>query len=251
MRPLLLRLGLAALLCGCSSPTRDNPDDPVTGGDDGIELIADLPAGGGATGDLLSEIRYTVSSEDMADSVSGTMNLVGTQARGLVKGVTAGLARQFRVEVFDANRIRTFEAVDTVDVANSAPLTIRMSLARLTGNLELTSRLPPEIVSLQVAVVIGGDTTAILSFEVGSEGLLERIQGIPTGTGIKLVMWGIDDDDQVLVSEMNNGQLVKVLRAEYLTPAQALNKVNGQPFKISEIEDAIKGCLDGQSGEAK
>jgi 2-oxoglutarate ferredoxin oxidoreductase subunit alpha len=57
--------------------------------------------------------------------------------------------------------------------------------------------------------------------------------------------------DQVLVPEMNNGQLVKVLRAEYLTPAQALNKVNGQPFKISEIEDAIKGCLDGQSGEAK
>jgi hypothetical protein len=30
-----------------------------------------------------------------------------------------------------------------------------------------------------------------------------------------------------------------------------MNKVNGQPFKIAEIEAAIKGCLDGQSGEAK
>ena len=57
--------------------------------------------------------------------------------------------------------------------------------------------------------------------------------------------------DQVLVPEMNNGQLVTVLRAEYLVPAEPLNKVNGQPFKIAEIEAAIQDRLDRQSGDAK
>ena len=38
---------------------------------------------------------------------------------------------------------------------------------------------------------------------------------------------------------MNTGQLITVLRAEYLVPAQGLNKVTGKPFKISEIEAAI------------
>ncbi len=50
--------------------------------------------------------------------------------------------------------------------------------------------------------------------------------------------------DKVLVPEMNTGQLVTVLRAEYLVPAEGLNKVNGQPFKIAEIENAIRARLE-------
>jgi 2-oxoglutarate ferredoxin oxidoreductase subunit alpha len=46
--------------------------------------------------------------------------------------------------------------------------------------------------------------------------------------------------DKVLVPEMNNGQLLTVLRSEYLVPAEGLNKVSGQPFKIGEIEQAIR-----------
>ena len=42
---------------------------------------------------------------------------------------------------------------------------------------------------------------------------------------------------------MNNGQLVTLLRSEYLLPAEGLNKVSGKPFKISEIEDAVKAKL--------
>ncbi|MEK6768197.1 MAG: 2-oxoglutarate ferredoxin oxidoreductase subunit alpha, partial [Gemmatimonadota bacterium] len=49
--------------------------------------------------------------------------------------------------------------------------------------------------------------------------------------------------DQVLVPEMNTGQLVTMLRAAYLLPAEGLNKVNGQPFKIGEIADAIRARL--------
>ncbi|HEY7607897.1 MAG TPA: 2-oxoacid:acceptor oxidoreductase subunit alpha [Alphaproteobacteria bacterium] len=49
--------------------------------------------------------------------------------------------------------------------------------------------------------------------------------------------------DQVIVPEMNDGQLVTLLRAQYLVPAQGLNKVTGKPFKISEIEVAIRDRL--------
>ena len=57
--------------------------------------------------------------------------------------------------------------------------------------------------------------------------------------------------EQVVVAEMNNGQLVTVLRAEYLIPAEPFNKITGQPFKISEIEEAIQSRLDGKIGDAK
>jgi 2-oxoglutarate ferredoxin oxidoreductase subunit alpha len=50
--------------------------------------------------------------------------------------------------------------------------------------------------------------------------------------------------DQVIVPEMNNGQLVTVLRAQYLVDAQGVNKINGKPFKIAEIEEAIRSRLE-------
>src|SRR5947209_1524394 len=46
--------------------------------------------------------------------------------------------------------------------------------------------------------------------------------------------------DRVLVPEMNNGQLVKLLRAEYLIPAEPLTKVTGKPFGVTEIAQAIR-----------
>ena len=49
--------------------------------------------------------------------------------------------------------------------------------------------------------------------------------------------------DEVLVPEMNTGQLRTILRSEFLIDAGGLNKVTGQPFKISEIEGAIHACL--------
>ncbi len=49
---------------------------------------------------------------------------------------------------------------------------------------------------------------------------------------------------KVLVPEMNSGQLVDLLRARYLVPAEGLNKISGQPFKIEEIETAIIARLE-------
>ena len=50
--------------------------------------------------------------------------------------------------------------------------------------------------------------------------------------------------EQVLVPEMNTGQLVTLLRSQFLVDAQILSKVSGQPFKISEIELAIREKLE-------
>ena len=50
--------------------------------------------------------------------------------------------------------------------------------------------------------------------------------------------------DRVFVPEMNDGQLVKLLRSEYLVDAEGFSKVTGQPFKIAELEAAIRGCLE-------
>lgn len=49
--------------------------------------------------------------------------------------------------------------------------------------------------------------------------------------------------DQILVPEMNAGQLKTVLRDKYLIDAKPLNKVSGQPFKIQEVLDAIRAEL--------
>ena len=49
--------------------------------------------------------------------------------------------------------------------------------------------------------------------------------------------------EQVLVPELNMGQLLKVLRAKYLVPAVGLNKIKGQPFKISEVEVCVESLL--------
>ncbi|HKI73076.1 MAG TPA: hypothetical protein VJ998_00410, partial [Pseudomonadales bacterium] len=50
--------------------------------------------------------------------------------------------------------------------------------------------------------------------------------------------------ETVLVPEMNTGQLVNVLRSEFLVDAKPLNKVSGQPFKIREVVDAIHALLE-------
>jgi 2-oxoglutarate/2-oxoacid ferredoxin oxidoreductase subunit alpha len=45
---------------------------------------------------------------------------------------------------------------------------------------------------------------------------------------------------RVLVPECNLGQLVRLLRAEYLVPAVGFQKIQGRPFKVSEL---IARCL--------
>ncbi|WCL54064.1 2-oxoacid:acceptor oxidoreductase subunit alpha [Gimibacter soli] len=48
---------------------------------------------------------------------------------------------------------------------------------------------------------------------------------------------------QIMVPEMNHGQLKTVLRDTYLVDAKPFTKVSGQPFKIAEILDGIRAML--------
>lgn len=45
--------------------------------------------------------------------------------------------------------------------------------------------------------------------------------------------------EHLLVPELNNGQLVKILRDRYLKPFISLSKVKGMPFKAAEIEARV------------
>jgi 2-oxoglutarate/2-oxoacid ferredoxin oxidoreductase subunit alpha len=47
------------------------------------------------------------------------------------------------------------------------------------------------------------------------------------------------------VAELNAGQLWRMLRAEFLVPAELLSKVQGQPFKVSEVRARIDALLRG------
>jgi hypothetical protein len=47
------------------------------------------------------------------------------------------------------------------------------------------------------------------------------------------------------VAELNNGQLARLLRSEYLVPCQSVAKVAGQPFRIAELVRASQNTLEG------
>jgi len=50
---------------------------------------------------------------------------------------------------------------------------------------------------------------------------------------------------RVMVAEMNMGQLLKLIRADYLIDAFGVNKIQGRPFKVSEIINRITRALEG------
>jgi 2-oxoglutarate ferredoxin oxidoreductase subunit alpha len=99
-----------------------------------------------------------------------------------------------------------------------------------------------------LAVVGWGSTYGPISRAVGNlraEGLdvshihLRHIWPLPRNLGRLLGAF-----DRILVPEMNHGQLVTLLRAQYLVPAEGLNQISGKPFKISTIESAIREQLE-------
>ncbi len=67
---------------------------------------------------------------------------------------------------------------------------------------------------------------------------LHYLNPFPRNTGELLRSY-----DRVLVPEMNLGQLLKLVRAEFLVDAVGYNRVRGVPFRSSEIADAIEGLL--------
>lgn len=49
--------------------------------------------------------------------------------------------------------------------------------------------------------------------------------------------------EHILIPELNNGQLVKIIRDQYMVDAKAINKIMGIPFTKAELVDEIKKYL--------
>ena len=67
---------------------------------------------------------------------------------------------------------------------------------------------------------------------------LKYIQPMPKNLGNLLVNF-----DKILIPEMNNGQLITLIRDHYLVDAKPLNKIKGVPFEAREIKEAILNML--------
>ena len=69
---------------------------------------------------------------------------------------------------------------------------------------------------------------------------LRYLNPLPSDLGDKLRMF-----KKVMVTEMNMGQLLKIIRAEYLIDAVGCNKIQGRPFKVSELSNRMARALEG------
>ena len=50
--------------------------------------------------------------------------------------------------------------------------------------------------------------------------------------------------DNILIPELNNGQLIRIIRDKYLVDAKGLNKIKGLPLLAKEIENAVKTLIE-------
>jgi 2-oxoglutarate/2-oxoacid ferredoxin oxidoreductase subunit alpha len=135
------------------------------------------------------------------------------------------------------------------DPANHA----RMIELRQEKVARIASELPPVEVTGDdrgdlLVVGWGGTHGAILSAveQARAEGLavsaihLRHLNPFPPNLGAVLSAF-----EQVLVPELNAGQLAMLLRARFLVPAHSLSKIQGQPFKVQEIRARIDELLRG------
>jgi len=68
---------------------------------------------------------------------------------------------------------------------------------------------------------------------------LHYLNPFPRNTGDVLRSY-----EKILIPEMNLGQLLKLVRAEFLVDAIGYNRVRGLPFKASELQEAITGLVE-------
>jgi len=138
---------------------------------------------------------------------------------------------------------------DTGHISYDSENHARMIRARATKIAGIANDIPLQTVALgddhgALAVVGWGSTYGALHQGVRrarEEGIdashihLRYLNPFPRNLGELLRRF-----DRILVPEMNNGQLVALLRAAFLVPAEGLNKVEGKPFKVAEIVEAIE-----------
>ena len=95
----------------------------------------------------------------------------------------------------------------------------------------------------EVAILGWGSTYGSIRtsvFELRQEGVdvshihLRYISPFPKNLGELLSNY-----EQVIVPEINDGQLIKLIRDEFLIPAKGINKIQGRPFGVEELKEEI------------
>jgi 2-oxoglutarate ferredoxin oxidoreductase subunit alpha len=121
-------------------------------------------------------------------------------------------------------------------------------LARIAASLPIPVVWGPEDADLIVVgwgstygAIRAGATNAAKAGYKAAHVHLRHLAPLPPGLGEILAGF-----DQILVPELNRGQLSRVLRAEYLVPAVSYGKVQGVPFKAVEISAKIMEMIDGK-----
>ncbi len=91
--------------------------------------------------------------------------------------------------------------------------------------------------STQGAIESAVDTCVSRGLRVGATHL-RHIVPLPNDLGKILSRY-----EHVLVPELNNGQLIRLLRDQFLLPIAPLQKIKGMPFKVREIKEKICDIL--------
>ena len=150
------------------------------------------------------------------------------------------------------HRIGGLEKQDVTGNVNYEPLNhermVRLRAEKVAAIAQdVPNAVPAGADSGDLLIVSWGSTSGPITAALKSEKFknhrighvhLRYLNPLPKNLGDVLMRY-----DKVLVPEMNMGQLVMVLRAKYLVDAQGYNKIQGKPFKTSELERKIEQVL--------
>jgi 2-oxoglutarate ferredoxin oxidoreductase subunit alpha len=153
------------------------------------------------------------------------------------------------------HRIGGLEKQDVTGNVNYEPLNHERMVRLRAQKVEAIAQDIPDVVPVgaesgDLLIVSWGSTSGPITAALRSEKFkdhkighvhLRYLNPLPKNLGDVLMRY-----DKVLVPEMNMGQLVMVLRAKYLVDAQGYNKIQGKPFKTSELERKIEQVLAQQ-----
>jgi len=189
--------------------------------------------------DVSSLKPFPVSHQQPVENFMPSLRDPETLARAWARPGTAGLE----------HRIGGIErSFDTGDISYEPANHQKMTDLRRDKIAGIAEDIPVQEVTLgepggKLAVVGWGSTFGAIHQAVKrcrAEGLdvahiqIRYLSPLPRNLGELLRGY-----EKILVPEMNTGQLVNLLRAEYLVAADGLSKVSGQPFKIGEVMAAI------------
>jgi 2-oxoglutarate ferredoxin oxidoreductase subunit alpha len=151
------------------------------------------------------------------------------------------------------HRIGGLEKQDVTGNINYEPLNhenmVRIRAAKVAGIVQDIPPLVPEgDQEGDLLIVAWGSTAGAITAAVKAQRALGRKIGHVHLRHLNPMAANLGDIlkryKQILVPELNTGQLLWLLRAKFLVDAVGLNKIQGRPFKQSELEQKIEEMLD-------